>query len=87
MARTMRRLIRRFRQTLPPMTDFERIQNHFNALATCKRRRDAKPQLGYLPGCAFIECEHEKCACRMNDGDGGPLSEFIARWNARHGMN
>jgi hypothetical protein len=69
------------------MTDFERIQNHFNDTAKCKRRRDAKPQLGYLPGCAFIECEHEKCACRMNDGEGGPLSEFIAHWNARHGMN
>jgi len=66
------------------MTDFERIMNHFNAIAKCKRR-DAKPQLGYLPGCAFIECEHEKCACRMNDGEGLKLSEFIAKWNGRHG--
>jgi len=67
------------------MTDFERIMNHFNLTAKCKRRRDAKPQLGYLPGCAFIECSHEKCACRMNDGEGLKLSEFIAKWNRRHG--
>lgn len=73
---------------LPEMTDFERIMNHLNATVTgCKRRRDAKPQLGYLPGCAFIECEHEKCPCRMNDGDGLPLSTFIAKWNHNHGTH
>jgi hypothetical protein len=67
------------------MTDFERIVNHFNATAKCKRRRDGMPKLGYLPGCAFIECEHENCPCRMNDGDGLTLSAFIAKWNAHHG--
>lgn len=67
------------------MTDQERIMSHFNATATCKRRREAKPRLGYEPGCSFIECEHPSCPCRMNDGDGGPLSEFIARWMQRHG--
>lgn len=66
-------------------TDYERIRDHFNESVTCKRRRDAKPQLGYDPGCAFIECEHEQCACRMNDGEGLPTSEFIARWQRRHG--
>ena len=66
-------------------TDFERIRDHFNESATCKRRRDAKPKLGYEPGCAFIECEHSQCACRMNDGEGLPTSEFIARWQRRHG--
>lgn len=67
------------------MTDMERIMDHFNQNATCRKRRDAKPQIGYLPGCAFIECEHADCRCRMNDGEGGPLSEFIARWQTLHG--
>lgn len=70
------------------MTDMERIMNHFNQTVTgCRWRRESKPQIGYLPGCAFIECDHDKCVCAMNDGEGGPLSEFIARWQRQHGRN
>lgn len=47
---------------------------------------NAKPQLGYEPGCSFIKCDAANCKCVMNDGDGGPLSAFIARWTAQHGM-
>ena len=68
-------------------TDFERIQDEFNAKAVCRWRKDGKPQLGYDPGCLFIECELEKCPCRMNCGEGGPVSEFIARWQKRHGKS
>jgi hypothetical protein len=60
--------------------------NHFNtAVEGCKRRQQSKPRISYEPGCHFIECEHADCRCIMNDGDGGPVSDFIQRWNARHG--
>jgi hypothetical protein len=69
------------------MTAQETITNVFNdTVPGCKRRRDAKPRLDYLPGCSFIECEHADCRCRMNDGDGGPISAFIARWQTAHGV-
>lgn len=67
------------------MTDQERIMNHFNQHAQCRKWAQANPKLKYEPGCAYIECEHADCRCRMNEGDGIPLSEFIAKWEARHG--
>lgn len=67
------------------MTDTERIMDHFNATAKCRKRREANPKLSYEPGCAYIQCEHADCRCIINDGDGGPLSELIARWERRNG--
>lgn len=70
------------------MTDMERIVDHFNANVTaCKRRSQSKPQIAYEPGCAFIECQHADCRCRMNDGDGIALSKFIATWQILHGKD
>ena len=66
------------------MTDQETITNKFNENARCRQKPEESPKLQYEPGCSFIECEHADCRCRMNDGDGGPLSAFIARWQARH---
>lgn len=69
------------------LTEDERNMKHFNEnVRGCKRRRESKPQISYEPGCSIIRCDAEKCACAMNDGDGGPVSEFIARWTAQHGM-
>jgi len=68
------------------MTDHETIMHHFNESITgCKRRQTCKPQIAYDPGCHYIRCEHADCRCAMNDGDGGPVSEFIAKWHERHG--
>ena len=68
------------------MTDAERIMNTFNQNVTgCRWRQSSRPQLAYEPGCYYIHCEHDKCVCAMNDGDGGPVSEFIARWEKRNG--
>jgi hypothetical protein len=68
------------------MTSQEAIMNHFNANSNgCKRRRDCKPQVSYEAGCTSIQCEHADCRCPMNDGDGGPLSDFLAKWEGRHG--
>jgi len=61
------------------MTDFERIRDLFNATSTCRNGKN--PRLDYEPGCLFIECaEGDKCKCRLNDGDGGPVSAFLIRW-------
>lgn len=68
------------------MTEYERIIHHFNTTCSgCKRRRESKPQISYEPGCSTIRCDAEKCACAMNDGDSGPVSEFIAKWQRTHG--
>jgi len=64
------------------MTDFERIRDLFNATSTCRNGKN--PRLDYEPGCLFIECaDGEKCKCRLNDGDGGPVSAFLIRWRER----
>lgn len=69
------------------MTDWEKIANHFNATAKCRRRKDAKPQISYEPGVLSIGCEHPSCACRMNlHGDEKPtLTEILKEWQERHG--
>lgn len=64
------------------MTDYERIQQSFNAATTC--RHGKQPKLDYEPGCLFVECSpRDKCRCRLNDGDGGPVSAFLIRWRER----
>lgn len=65
------------------MTDYERIRNQFNASTAC--RWGKQPRLEYDPGCLYVECaEGDKCKCRLNDGDGGPVSAFLIRWRARY---
>jgi hypothetical protein len=60
--------------------------SHWNANITgCKRRPNCKPQIAYDPGCEYIRCEHADCRCAMNNGDGEPTSEFLARWERMHG--
>ena len=67
------------------MTDWQRIADHFNATAKCRRLKTAQPKVSHEPGCTFIECQHDKCACRMNDHGDEPLSAFLARWQNKHG--
>ena len=80
------------------MTDQESIVNHFNSTVTgCKRRQSCNPRASYVAGCMSITCdpvdeegvspEPRVCRCAMNDGDGGPVSGFIATWQGRHGVN
>lgn len=79
------------------MTSHEAIMSHFNTTTTgCKKRRDCKPRIGYVAGCEFITCdpvdeegvspEPRVCRCAMNDGEGGPVSGFIATWQERNGV-
>lgn len=79
------------------MTSHEAIMNHFNATtAGCKKRRESKPQASYVAGCMSITCdpvdvegvspEPRSCRCAMNDGDGGPVSGFIATWQEKNGV-
>jgi hypothetical protein len=64
------------------MTDFERIKAHFEANATCPHKQ--KPLVNYDPGCAFIQCSKGgACKCQMNEGDGIPISQFLAGWQER----
>ena len=68
------------------MTSHEAIMNHFNTTTTgCKKRRESKPQISYEPGCSTITCG-DGCRCAMNDGEGGPVSGFIATWQGRYGV-
>lgn len=67
------------------MTDFERIANHFNQTAKCRRLKDGKPQVSYEPGCLHIGCEHPKCACSYNGHGDEPLSVTLAKWQELHG--
>ena len=67
------------------MTDWQRIADHFNATAKCRRFKDGKPQVQHEPGCTFICCQHEKCACSMNCHGDVPLSVFLAKWQESHG--
>lgn len=79
------------------LTEDERNMKHFNEnVRGCKRRRESKPQIYYIPGCEFITCDPVNedgessapavCRCSMNNGDGGPTSAFIAKWQERHGV-
>ena len=79
------------------MTSHESIMHHFNATTTgCKRRQSCKPQAVYVAGCMSITCdpvdeegvspEPRVCRCAMNDGEGGPVSWFIADWQEGHGV-
>lgn len=66
-------------------TDWQRIADHFNATAKCRRRKDGKPKIDYIPGCLSICCEHDKCSCAMNFHGDEPLSESLAKWQELHG--
>lgn len=69
------------------MTSQETITNVFNSTVQgCRRMTNAKPRLQYEPGCSFIECDAATCKCAMNDGEGGSLSGFIAKWQQQHGL-
>jgi hypothetical protein len=67
------------------ISDFERIAEHFCATAKCKKRKTATLQVHHEPGVTWICCEHEKCACILNDGDSPQLSETLAKWQRLHG--
>ena len=69
------------------MTSWESIITSFNANAKCRRRKDAKPQISYEPGCLSIGCDHPSCACRTNlHGDEKPtLTELLKLWEDWHG--
>ena len=64
-------------------SDYEQIRRRFNSLSVCLYGE--APKLDYEPGCHFIECSKgEACKCRMNDGDGGPVTEFLIRWKQQY---
>lgn len=67
------------------MTDWERIANHFNSTAKCRRRKDGKPQVHHEPGVTYVCCEARRCACAMNGHGDEPLTLFLARWQRLHG--
>ena len=78
-------------------TEDERNMNHFNEnVRGCKKRRESKPQASYVAGCMSITCDPvdvegvspvpRSCRCAMNDGEGGPVSGFIATWQGRYGV-
>jgi len=69
------------------MTPDEQTMKDFAATAKCRRRANASPRINHEPGVTWIECDHPKCACRINDGDGLPLPEFVKKWEGRHGVN
>lgn len=65
------------------MTSYETIRNLFNSTAIC--RHGEQPKIDYQPGCIFIECSKgDECKCRLNDGDGGPITPFLAKWNKQY---
>jgi hypothetical protein len=66
------------------MTDYERIRLQFNAHAPPCRTNNQRPRLNYEPGCLYIECDLPACKCRLNDGDGRPVSAVLAEWQQRH---
>jgi hypothetical protein len=60
-------------------TDWERIKSHFEQTAQCHHKQ--KPLVQHEPGCTFIECSKcDDCKCRLNDGEGLKLTEFLAEW-------
>ena len=66
-------------------SEWERIAAHFCSTARCKKRKVATLQVHHEPGVTWVCCEHEKCACVLNDGDSSSLSETLAKWVRRHG--
>lgn len=79
------------------MTSHEAIMHHFNQnVRGCKKRQHCKPQAVYVAGCMSITCDPvdgegvspvpRSCRCAMNDGEGGPVSGFIANWQERYGV-
>ena len=64
------------------MTDFEFIKNQFESRAKC--RHGNLPKINH-EGCTWIECKPEGCKCMMADGDGIPLSQFLANWMEKFG--
>lgn len=64
------------------MTPYERIRDQFNERTNC--RWGKQPRLEYDPGCLYVECaEADKCRCRLNDGEGGPVSAVLIEWRRR----
>lgn len=61
------------------MTDWEKIKTQFEQRAVC--RHGNKPKIEH-DGCTWIECG-DKCKCTITDGDGIPLSQFLAKWVER----
>jgi hypothetical protein len=59
------------------MTDFETIKNQFESRAKC--RHGNAPKINH-DGCTWIECKPDDCKCMMADGEGIPLSRFLAEW-------
>ena len=66
-------------------TEEERIMQHFNQHATCKRRRESRPQIHHEPGCTWVCCEANRCACSMVDGGDLTTTGLITKWEGRHG--
>jgi len=64
------------------MTDFEVIKNQFESRAKC--RHGNSPKIHH-DGCTWIECKPEGCKCMTADGDGIPLSRFLAEWVEKFG--
>jgi hypothetical protein len=64
------------------MTAYEQIREQFNESAVCKRGQ--RPRLDYEPGCLYVECaKAAECRCRLNSGEGGPVSAFLIEWRKR----
>lgn len=64
------------------MTDWESIKTHFESKAKCKLGN--KPCVHYEPGVTWIACHlGDGCKCQKNDGDGIPLTQFMAEWQER----
>jgi hypothetical protein len=64
------------------MTAYEQIREQFNESAVCRHKE--RPRLEYEPGCLFIECSKaSECRCRLNSGEGGPVSAFLIDWSKR----
>lgn len=65
------------------MSAWEQIKRQFEAGTVCRLQKQT-PRLHYEPGCVWLECDKaEACKCRMADGEGGALTPFLAKWQAR----
>lgn len=65
------------------MTAWEQIKRQFEAGTVCRQHKQT-PLVQHEPGCTFIECARgDDCRCRMSNGDGGPLTPFLAKWQER----
>lgn len=59
-------------------SSWERIKDHFEATAKC--RHGNKPRVNH-EGCTWVEIDG--CKCESVDGEGIPLSQFLAEWQER----